>query len=459
MDDLRDVDKTDDQRPTSVRYLVLGLVAFASASAYLTRYCISVANTTIERDLMLTPAQMGQVMAAFQLGYFVCQVPGGWLGSRIGTRAAFALLSVGWSAATIWTAGVVLYMPLLVSRTAFGMAQAGLVPISAQVLRDWIPTSLRGTSSATIAASMSIGGAVTMGLTGVLLKYIDWRTVFFMYSIVGIVWAIVYYVLVRTYPRDHRWVNQAELDLIHETVTPAHTDDERTLNSDSDRDSGVDEQVVPHATESAPAAALKMLTSLSMWGVCIQSFFRAAGYQVFASWFPSFLEKGYGVSTESAGLMTMAPMIGVVVGSLVGGGVIDWLLHRTGSKRVSRSLFAFVALTACGLLTYAASWTATASQLVGVMAVAAALSGLGSPAAWAATIDISGRYTAVVMGVMNMAGTVGGMLMTTSLGFLVTHIENTNGNWNHVVYVSAVVYLLAAVSWLIVHPDRGMTEN
>ena len=83
-----------DGRPTRVRWIVLALVSFASASAYLTRYCISAANTTIQRDLEFDDEQMGAIMSAFALGYLFCQVPGGWLGNRFGTRLAFAGISL-----------------------------------------------------------------------------------------------------------------------------------------------------------------------------------------------------------------------------------------------------------------------------------------------------------------------------------------------------------------------------
>ena len=45
-------------RPSGVRHGVLGLLALAAASAYLTRHCIAVANTTIQRELQFTTEQM-----------------------------------------------------------------------------------------------------------------------------------------------------------------------------------------------------------------------------------------------------------------------------------------------------------------------------------------------------------------------------------------------------------------
>jgi len=45
--------------PTADRWIVLAMVAFAAASAYLTRYCISAANTTMQKDLGFNNAWRG----------------------------------------------------------------------------------------------------------------------------------------------------------------------------------------------------------------------------------------------------------------------------------------------------------------------------------------------------------------------------------------------------------------
>ncbi|MDE2965622.1 MAG: MFS transporter, partial [Acidobacteriota bacterium] len=52
-------------KPSGVRHGVLGLLALAAASAYLTRHCIAVANTTIQRELQFTTEQMGWILSAF----------------------------------------------------------------------------------------------------------------------------------------------------------------------------------------------------------------------------------------------------------------------------------------------------------------------------------------------------------------------------------------------------------
>lgn len=466
--------------PSAIRWIVLSIVAFASASAYLTRYCISAANTTIQKDLGFDDARMGQLMSAFALGYLLCQVPGGWLGNRFGTRIAFAMLSVFWSLCNLWSAMGSAFHVLWASRFSLGLFQAGLVPVSARIISDWIPIQARGFSSALITASMSIGGAFAMWLTGRMLDLnYGWRIIFTAYSAVGIGWAIGFVWYFRTLPKDHRGVNEAELLLItksNETGTPApervQTEPasanlpEPPAEDLSDHPYAVSASVSGDASEIANDAGrnsssgrnliLHMVMSAGMWGICIQSFFRAAGYAFFVTWFFAFLEYAYGISKAQAGVLNSLPLIAVVVGSLSGGLIVDGLLKATGSRWISRTGTAIVSLSICGLLTMASAWTATAAQLSLVIALGALFSGIGGPAAWAATIDIGGRHTAVVMGVMNMAGCLAGVILPTMLGSWFELIRQSGGNWNMVIYLHAAFYFAGALSWLVVNPNREL---
>ncbi len=440
----------DPSPPTGVRWGVLGLIAFAAASAYLTRYCLSAANTTIQKDLGFDNAQMGQLMSAFMVGYFLFQVPGGWLGNCFGTRAAFAIISVCWSLCNLWTAAASMLGSLWVSRLLLGVFQAGMVPLSARIVKDWIPLLNRGLSSAGIGAAMSLGGAATMGLTGWLLaRGFGWREIFAAYSMVAIVWAIAFAWFFRTDPQDHRRVNRAELDLIRRMDASVPSASAGTATSPAD--------ATPSEQPQRPLI-LRMLQCVSLWGLCVQSFFRAAGYVFFVTWFFAFLEYVYDIPKAEAGLLNSLPLMAVVVGSLCGGVIVDRLLGVTRSRWISRSGTAFVAMTLCGLITMASAWTSTATQLAAVIAIGALFSGLALPAAWAATIDVGGRHTAVAMGVMNMAGSLAGVILPVVLGSWFDQIRKTDGDWNQVIYLHAGFYFVGALSWLAVSPDRGIEE-
>jgi len=420
----------------------MALVALASATAYLTRQALAPAATTIQAETGLSSEQMGYVLSVMSIGYFVGQIPGGWLGTRFGTRFALTVLCVGWSLCTCWFAAVSSWWGFVSARIMFGVMQAGLVPNSAKAVKDWFPLAQRGLASAVNTSAMSVGGAVTMALTAILLESFSWRVTFLMLAGVSVVWAAGYYLLVRTKPEEHPWVNEAEVELIHSGGIAAEKAPAESIEQQADSN--------PTFREHAAGA----LSSVSMWALCIQSAFRAAAYQMFVTWFPAFLEKGYGVTRESAGIMASSPLVGVVFGSLAGGVVIDWLLVRTGSKFISRCGVAIASLGLSGLLCLSASWTPDPTWLVAAMAFGAFFSGLGGPAAWAATMDVAGRQTALVMALMNMGGTLGGFTLPIVVGYMIGDIERTGGDWNQVLYLIAAIYWIAGLSWFFVNPTK-----
>ena len=325
------------QKPTRVRYGVLTFLSLACSSAYLTRHCMAVANTTIQHELNFTTEQMGWILSIFMFGYLWFQIPGGWLGTRLGARVALPSLSVLWSLLTACITLVSSYLPMLILRAAFGSAQAGLVPNAALVISHWIPLARRGISGALMVASMSMGSILTMGLTAVLLEQWDWRTVFLLYSLVGVIWAALFFTWFRNQPKEHPRVNQAEQDLI---LAPVSSEAGGSVADNSKSD----------------ALFTRLLRSRNMWAICGQQFFSAAGFGFFLTWFPAFLEKAYGVTRFRSGLMAMSPLLAAVIGYLAAGMIIDFLLARTGNKRISRSAVGGIGVLLCGLLLLASTW-------------------------------------------------------------------------------------------------------
>ncbi|GIT29715.1 MAG: hypothetical protein Ct9H300mP1_17610 [Planctomycetaceae bacterium] len=54
---------------------------------------------------------------------------------------------------------------------------------------------------------MSLGGAATFWLTGELMEIMHWRSVFQVYSLVGILWAVAFWFVFRTRPEQHPLVD------------------------------------------------------------------------------------------------------------------------------------------------------------------------------------------------------------------------------------------------------------
>jgi len=89
--------------PTRIRYKILALLTMISIITYVDRVNISVAARQMMPALGLTPLHMGYVFSAFVLGYALFQIPGGWLGDRLGVRKVLAAAILWWSFFTACT--------------------------------------------------------------------------------------------------------------------------------------------------------------------------------------------------------------------------------------------------------------------------------------------------------------------------------------------------------------------
>jgi nitrate/nitrite transporter NarK len=82
-----------------------------------------------------------------------------------------------------------------------------------------------------------------------------------------------------------------------------------------------------------------------------------------------------------------------------------------------------------------------------VLGLASFFNDFAMPPAWAACMDIGGRYSGTVSGAMNMMGNIAGGLSPLVVGYLLAW---TAGNWTLTFYISAGVYLMGAVCWLFI---------
>ena len=84
-------------RPTRVRYWVLVFTVTLAVVTYIDRVAISFALPYIAKDLNLDSIQKGWVLTAFALAYSIFEIPGGFLGDRMGPRRVILRIVLWWS--------------------------------------------------------------------------------------------------------------------------------------------------------------------------------------------------------------------------------------------------------------------------------------------------------------------------------------------------------------------------
>lgn len=427
----------DAAAPTRIRYEVLVLIGLAPACAYLPRI-IAAFNTTLGSEFRISNEEVGGVIAGFALGYFVFQVPGGFLADAFGVRLVLPVMGFAWSLCAAWGGMADSADALFYSRVGMGIAQAGLVPCCAKAAADWFPLGRRGIVSAVLAASMQVGAVAATLLSAKLLALIGWRRLLIAYALFGAIWAVTFFIRFRNRPEDDGRTNEQERELIN-------------------RGRGL----AVHGAEKGDwrRTALAIAVNLSLWAYFAQSLFRAYGYEFFTSWFPAFLERACDQSTENAGALAAWPLVAYGVGSVLGGLVVDVLLARTGSLWLSRSGTGLLGLGVCALCFALATASHDAHFIVAVLSVGSLFAALGAPATWAAGMDLGGKHTPVIFGIMNMIGNIGSYYCPIHVGQLFDYIKISSGDWNLVLWLFVGINVAGALAWILVNPRRALAAS
>lgn len=441
-----------DERPTNVRYGVMGFLCSLAFVLYIDRICIGQAATEMMKELDVNEATWAWVLVAFQIAYAIFEPTTGHWGDRYGSRRVLIRIVLWWSAFTaltgcVWKFSLELapgfvifngFALLLLIRFLFGAGEAGALPNAARVISVWFPPGKRGPAQALISTSAQIGGAGAPYLTAFMisLPFIGWRRAFWIFGSLGLVWA---YFFARWYyddPITHPDVNDAERRytqagrMAKTAATPAE-----------------------HRLPWSLVFANRNVWLLGFISFCT-SFF---SYMLF-SWFPTYLKKGRGLEEFASGAVGSLPYLFGAIGVLIGGYVGDWLTVRIGSRRGALVGISTVSLLLSGMMIGSSVRIDHPTVAVLFCSVGYFFSYIQLAAWWATVADVGGRHTGAIFGLCNMIGLAGGAISQIFLGQFVTYMAKLGytgrDQWDPAFYLYGAVLMVGGILWLFVDPKR-----
>ncbi len=416
------------QRPTHARYTTTAFAMALAVVMYIDRIAISQAAPAISADLGLSKIQLGWALSAFGWAYAVFEIPGGWLGDRIGPRRVLVRIVLWWSfftAATGWTWNAA---SLIVTRALFGAGEAGCFPNLTRVLTIWLPVGERERAQGFLWFAARWSGAFTPILVALVLDYMTWRRAFELFGVLGIVWTVVFYRWYRDDPRAHPGVNAAELALL------------------------------PSAERTAVGATVpwrRIATSRSVWLLCIQYGCLAYGWWFYVSWLPTYLREARGTGVKFGALLAGLPLLLGGIGCLVSAGLLPRIARALGSVAAARRAVAIVGFAGASTSIFVFTYIEDPVRAMLVLGLAGFFNDFVMPAAWAGCMDVGGRYAGTVSGAMNTMGSIAGASSALVVGYLLTW---TAQNWTLTFYVSAAIYLVGGFCWLFIDAHTPLEE-
>jgi MFS transporter, ACS family, solute carrier family 17 (sodium-dependent inorganic phosphate cotransporter), other len=399
------------------RLTVVTLLCLSVMILYMDRVNISVVAPVLMQELGWDPAVMGTVLSAFFVGYFLTQIPGGWLSDRWGTKGILGGSVAWWSLVTMLTPFATITSTMIAVRIALGLGEGMSPPCLYTTMARWVPASERSRVGAVLASGMYIGLAIAFPTAVWIMTHIGWPWVFYLFGALGLVWSVAWYLLVTSNPEDHPRISQQELEYILEGqhVTPKA-------------------EVIPWS---------KILHERAFWALLCAHFCTNWTWYTFLTWLPVYLVQARGFSLSEMGFYATFPYIAMMFFGNGSAWIADGMIRRGTSITFVRKLWQTVAFVGAAICLFLLIHVA--SPILAVFCITFGLGFLAcfSPGMGINHLDIGPKYAGALVGMTNTAATVPGILAPIITGFIV----KWTGDWNMVFYLAISVMLVGTLIW------------
>jgi ACS family hexuronate transporter-like MFS transporter len=424
---------------TRYRWFIVFLLFAITVVNYIDRAALSYAIPMIQRDLGLSPAETGDILGAFGLGYAITTLIGGFAVDRYGARLVLTIAAVLWSLSIGATALATSVGILYAARVLLGVSEGPNFPALTGAVSHWLSPHERATALANALLAVPLALAIGGPLVTVLLGWLDWRLTFAALFVLSAAWIPLWYVCFRDDPFQSRFVNAAELAHIHKV------------------DAGV--TAAPHAVLKSwpePAVLKELLTNRTLlantWAFFVFGYFLF----FFMSWLPSYLERKYGLDLASVGLFSILPWLSAAVLLWAMGRWSDHLLKTTGSMRISRSWLIAGSQFVAALAVIPVALTDDLTVAIAGITVAVAASMGANAAYYAVNVDIVPQRAATALGIMDFAFAIAGFLAPAITGWVL----NLRGSFaDAFLLMTALALSSVAAVLLFHHPDRDRARS
>lgn len=394
-------------RSTRAPYALIVLLGAALMINYVDRGTISTAAPLLERQLDLTPSQLGWVLSAFFWAYVPSQPLMGWFTDRLGAARVLAAGFALWSVATV-LAGLSAGVAALVgARLLMGVGESVTYPSALALLAQRVTDRHRARATSVLQLGGMVGPALGTFLGGMIMVRFGWRAMFISLGLASLVWLVPWSRQLRSAPAAARAVSTA--------AGPSFVD---------------------------------ILRQRGLWGTVLGNFCsNYAFYFVFTS-LPLYLVHERGLSLLSMTRLTSGFFLIDSLSVLATGWLLDaWIRRGASANRAYKSALVLSAagVGACLL----ASGGAALTGAVVLLLAAAVMDGVNAPAVCSLVQHFagplaSGRW----MGVQNAVSNVAGMVAPVVTGYLV----EATGHYSAALWLAGVVALLGLVGWLLIVP-------
>lgn len=402
------------RRASRAQWTIVGLLSVGMILAYASRSNLSVALASRDfiRAFRLTDTDRGMLNSAFFWAYAILQIPAGWVVDRYGVKLPYAISFVFWCLASAGTAFSRSVTELLTLRVALGVGESVVAPASYRWIRLNFEEKQRGLAVGIYMTGTKIGPAIGAPLAVWLIGAYDWRVMFILIGLGGMIWLIPWMLMVKE--------NSPQQEKIAKTDSQAN---------------------VPFG---------RILASPVTWGTVVASFSYMYFVYFCMTWMPAYFVEQRHLSLSKMGLFTFFSFGGMAVVAALGGWAADMLIAQGRNAVTVRKWFTIAGFAiACTEIIGGRSTSVTSALVFSIVS----LSGLGLATAnyWAITQTlIPASAIGRISGVQNCACSLAGIAAPILTGWL----KQKTGSYEAPMQAIWLVLLLGMVAYIFLVREK-----
>jgi len=276
----------------------------------------------VMRDLGMTKATAGLLSTLMLLASGIGGILFGFLADRIGRKRALMLSIVTYSVCSFASGLSTSILMLAVFRFILGLGMGGEWNTGATLVAETWPDELRAKAIAIVQSSWAIGYALAALIAGIVLRFANWRAVFF----VGILPALVTLWIRNRVPESAMWAERRPLEAQRQKLEPQMLEPRRARSDESF------------------LAIFRAPYLKNTFALLFLNFFGMFGWWGLFQWIPAYLSLPVARGGRGFGLMDTTTLLLVLnlFGMFPGYVSFGWVADRLGRRR-SFMLYLFAA--------------------------------------------------------------------------------------------------------------------
>ena len=275
----------------------------------------------VSQELGLNDLQFGTIRAATNIALVVGAIVFGLLADRWRRRDVVGWSVLLWSAITWATGRVQNYSQLLLARASMTFFEAAFTTAAYPMLGDLVPRRRRGMVMGLMGATFAVGTVIAL-VVAALVGTANWRGPWIYFAVPGIILGIIVFLFIR--------------------------EPERGAAEDEVMEAGA------YAGRFSWAALKRTLRIRSALLIYVMDACQGATWWAFSFWAPAYLvRRDIAPDSDTAAMALLPAIAGFVVGTVLGGWLIDRLRRRTERSAVWIALVAAVGALIMSIVVFA----------------------------------------------------------------------------------------------------------